>query len=179
MRHIEPYSIIFRTLCNPYIYSHAIFRTLAYWEPQASSKACGTWKMVKHIQNPGTEQFVEAFSRMFSDIQGYWCTFSHVYRWATRGKGDLPWPFLKIKKSALILKKKTLLVSIFQLNFLFKIRVSRRKNSKMFYCGSFLLVFLTKCLSKCTSSAKPPQPCKVSGCAPCSQALFFLQNAQS
>ena len=30
----------------------AIFKTLAHLEPQASSKACQTCKMVRHIQSP-------------------------------------------------------------------------------------------------------------------------------
>ena len=33
LRHIQIYS--FRTLCNPCIYNHAIFRTLAHLEPEA------------------------------------------------------------------------------------------------------------------------------------------------
>ena len=40
--HTEPYSVIFITLYNPYIYHYAIFRTLAYLESQASSKTSGT-----------------------------------------------------------------------------------------------------------------------------------------
>ena len=46
MRHIQAYS----DLCNLCIYSGAIFRTLAYLEPEASSKACET--LTRHIQNP-------------------------------------------------------------------------------------------------------------------------------
>ena len=61
-----------------------------------------------------------------------------------RGEG----PFLKIKKSALILEKKALV------------------DSKNFPCGTFFLVFLTKCLLKCPSFTKPPLPWKISGCAP-------------
>ena len=50
LRHIEPYSDIFRTLCNPSIYNRVIFRTLI---PEASSKACRTCKITWHIQSLG------------------------------------------------------------------------------------------------------------------------------
>ena len=76
LRHIEPYSNIFRTLCNPWIYNRAIFRTLAHLEPELSSQTCQTCKMTRHIQ---------VFSRIFRDIQGYWCIFSHTCRCTTRG----------------------------------------------------------------------------------------------
>ena len=33
LRHMEPKSDIFGTLRNPYIYNRAIFKTLAYLEP--------------------------------------------------------------------------------------------------------------------------------------------------
>ena len=46
------------------------------------------------------------------------------------------------------------------------LKVSRRKNSNIFHCGAFFLVFLTKCLSKCPNSTKCPLPWKISGCAP-------------
>ena len=71
LRHIEPYSDIFRTLCKPCIYNRAIFRTLAYSELKASSKACRTFKMIRHIQSPGIEQFFNYFQRylgIFRDI---------------------------------------------------------------------------------------------------------------
>ena len=44
------------------------------------------------------------------------------------------------------------------------LRVSRRKSSKNFACGAFFfLVFLTKSLSKCPISTKPPMSWKRSG----------------
>ena len=49
--HIESCSGIFRNLCNPCIYNLAIFRTLAYLEPEASSKTCRPCKMIRHIPN--------------------------------------------------------------------------------------------------------------------------------
>ena len=36
--------------------------------------------------------------------------------------------------------------------------VSRRKSSKIFPCRAFFCVFLTKSLSKCPNSTKPPLP---------------------
>ena len=65
-----------------------------------------------------------------------------------RGEGRAPLPFLKIEKSVLILERKPLIVSIFGLLFPFvdflstDLRVSWRKNSKMFPCvASFSCVF--------------------------------------
>ena len=60
-------------------------------------------KSVNHVRWPCifralalSEQFIQAFSRIFRHIQGYWCIFSHIYRHATRGeRGGLPWPFWK------------------------------------------------------------------------------------
>ena len=44
---IEPYPDIFRTLRNLFIFNRATFRTLAYLDPEASSKTCRTCKMVQ------------------------------------------------------------------------------------------------------------------------------------
>ena len=60
-----------------------------------------------------SEQFIQAFSRICSDIQRYLCIFSHIQRAS-------PSLFLKIEKSILILEKKALVMSIFWLNFPFK-----------------------------------------------------------
>ena len=47
------------------------------------------------------------------------------------------------------------------------LRGSRRKISKPFRLQSLiLLIFLTKCLSKCPNSTKPPLLWKITGCAP-------------
>ena len=91
-------------------------------------------------------------------------------RHATQGRvgGGLPCRFSKIEEIALILEKKShdcvhLWVKFSIENIV--LRVSRRKNSKIFPCGAFF-VLLMKCLSKCPNSAKPLLPWKVSGCAP-------------
>ena len=63
---IEPYSDIQRTLCNPSIYSHAIFRNLAYLKREVSPKACWTCKMIRHIQSPSIVRTV--YLSIFNDI---------------------------------------------------------------------------------------------------------------
>ena len=68
LKHIEPYSDILRTLRNPWIHNHALFRTLAHLESEASSKACQTCKMMRNIQSPVIVRIV--FSSFFNDIQG-------------------------------------------------------------------------------------------------------------
>ena len=85
------------------------------------------------------------------------------------GGGGLPCPFLKIKKSALILEKKCPDCVYPQVKFAIQnvvLRVSKRKNFKNFPCGAFFLGFLIKCLSKCPNFTKLPLPRKISGCAP-------------
>ena len=71
---IESYEAIIRHI-RPCIYNLAIFR---------SSKACRTCKIIMHNQSHGIEQFIQAFTRVFRHIQGYWCIFSHTHRRATR-----------------------------------------------------------------------------------------------
>ena len=56
------------------------------------------------------------------------------------------------------------------------LKVSRRKKSQIFPCGSFFLLFLTKCLSKCPSFTKPPLPWKFFGCAPANSQLNVFPN---
>ena len=63
LRHIEPYSNIFTTLCNPCVYNRAILRPLTYLEPKVSSKAR---KMMTHIENYGIVRTV--YSIIFKDI---------------------------------------------------------------------------------------------------------------
>ena len=77
------------------------------------------------------------------------------------GGGGLPCPFLKIEKKCPDIGKKGpncvhLWVESSIQNVV--LRVSRGKSSKTFPCGAALLVFLTKSLSKCLNSTKPPLP---------------------
>ena len=75
LRHIQallwhnvPYSYIFRILC-PSLHNRAIFRTMAYVEPEASSEACQICKMIRHIQSHDINRTV--YSSTFKDIYGY------------------------------------------------------------------------------------------------------------
>ena len=90
-------------------------------------------------------------------IQGYWFIFSHIHRHVTRGE-----------EGGLVCFGKKYPDSVHPwIKFFFQnvvLRVSRRK--KCFPAGTFFLVFLKKCLSKCHSSKKPPLPWKISGCSP-------------
>ena len=73
--------------------------------------------MIKHIQSPGIVRTV--YSSIFKTDIG--AIFSHTYRRSTKGeKGRPPLPFLKIEKSVLILERKALIVSIFDLNYQFR-----------------------------------------------------------
>ena len=133
MRHTIPYSDIFRTLCNPCIYNHAIFRTLTHLEPAASSKACQKCKMIRYIQSPSIARTLfKLFQRylgIFRDIAAH----SYTLRHATRRRGELLCPFL---------------------NF-FVLSIFKRKKTKMFPCKTFFLCFLMKYLSQCPSPMKP------------------------
>ena len=67
-----------------------------------------------------SEQFIQAFSRILRLIQRYWCILSHTHKRATRGKrGSFPCLF-KNHKKCLISERKASIVSIFGLNFPFK-----------------------------------------------------------
>ena len=111
LRQIEAYLGKFRTLCNPRICNRAILRTLAH-NPRHLQKP------VEHLRWSGI--FIQAFSRIFRDIQGYWFRYSHTHGHALGRGGSLPCPFLKIQKSVLIVENKALIVSIFGLSLLFK-----------------------------------------------------------
>ena len=76
LRHIVPYSDIFRTLFKPCLYNLIILRSLAYLEPDASWKACLTSKMIMHIQNPCIVRTV--YSSIFKDIYGYSKILMHI-----------------------------------------------------------------------------------------------------
>ena len=63
---IEAYWAIVRSLCSPCIYNHVIFRALAHSRPEASSKACQTYKMIRYNQSPGIVRTI--CSSIFKDI---------------------------------------------------------------------------------------------------------------
>ena len=87
------------------------------------------------------------------------------YRRATRGDGGwevsrvLFWKSIKVpwfwKKGPDCIH---LCVIFFIQNVV--LRVSRKKNAKVYPVGLSFLVFLTKCLWKCPNSMKPSWPCK-------------------
>ena len=108
-----------------------------------STKACRKCKMIMHIQSPGIEQFIQAFSRVFRHVQEYWCIFSHIHSCATRGeRGDLPSPFWNQKKCPDFVNRG---LDCVHLKFVIQnvvLRVSRTKMSKMSPSGpSFSFVF--------------------------------------
>ena len=78
------------------------------------------------------------------------------------GEGDVLCSFLKIGKSALIFEKRIKWVESSIQNLV--LRVSRRKSSKIFPCGSLSLVFLKK--SKCPNFTKSLLLWKITGWAP-------------
>ena len=89
--------------------------------------------------------------------------------WERWGGGGFPCPFLKIEKKCPDFGIKgpnyvhPWVKSSIQNVVL---RVSRRKSSEIFPCELFFLALLTKGLSKCPNSTKPPLPLKISDCAP-------------
>ena len=102
----EPYSDIFKTIRKSCIYSHFIFRTLTHLESEASSRACRTCKITRHIQSPNIYRTLckrfQGYLRVFRDTDPY-SPYSPVW---TRGKGaGLSFFFLK---NNLILEKKVL-----------------------------------------------------------------------
>ena len=108
--HIQIYSKLCVTLAYT---TQSIFKTVKYGKYQAYLEL---WHSQKQCLN-----FIQAISRIFRDIQEYWCRFSHTNRHQTRGKwGMSVLPFFDNRKSALIWEEKALIVSVFGLNFPFK-----------------------------------------------------------
>ena len=92
-----------------------------------------------------SEQFIQAFSRVFRHIHGYWYKFSHTHKHASRReRGGLPALFWKPKKCPDFGKEGpdcTHLWVRFSIQNVV-LRVSRRKHSKIFSCrASFSCVF--------------------------------------
>ena len=108
---MKPQSKLFETLRNPCIYHRAIFRTLDFLYPEASSKSCRTCNMIMHIQSPGIVRTV--YSNVFKDIleySGILMEIQSLFHVLNQGgKGRPPLPFVKIEKSVLILERKALI----------------------------------------------------------------------
>ena len=78
--------------------------------------------------------FIQAFPRIFSHIQGYWCIFSHNHRRATRRNTG------GHRKKCLDFGKKDIDCVNHWVKFSIQnlvLRVSWRKNFKIFLCGAF------------------------------------------
>ena len=97
---------------------------------------------------------MQAFSRIFADIWRCSCIFIQADRRATKGwRGPAsPAVFSNIKKCS-DFGKKGLHCDYLWVKFSIE--------NEFVYLLSFLLVFLTKWLSKCPSSTKPPLPWKL------------------
>ena len=136
--------------------------------------------MIRHSQSPGIVRAVYSsictVTQVYSGILMYIQSHSQTFNWGR--EGGLPCSFLKFEKSALILGKKALIVSIFGLNFPFKIQFSEyleEKTPRYFPLGPFF----TKCVFD-EMLIKVPQFHEISHamrnvwlCA-CIQLLFFL-----
>ena len=86
-RHFEGHQTILRSfrhywgiLCHFQKYSGLCvtlaYATMAYLESEASSKACSTCKMIRHIWSPGIVRTI--YSNIFKDIYGYLETLMHI-----------------------------------------------------------------------------------------------------
>ena len=159
LRCMEPNSDILRTLRNPCIYNSAILRIVAYLEPESSSKACWTCKMIMHIQSHGIVRTV--CSSIFKDIQRYsGNSYSVTLTCATRGREEASSTLFENGKKCPDFGKKGLNCVHLWVNYLWVefsiqnvvLRLSKGKCSKKF------LVFLMKCLSKCSTSTSPRPP---------------------
>ena len=115
--------------------------------------------MIMHAQS--SDRVRTVYSRIFKDIQAYSGILMNIQPHSQarkKGRGGRKWTsstLFEIKKCVLILGRKALIVSIFGLNFPFKIQFQKYLGEtlpKCFPVGPLFLVFLTKCLSKCRSS---------------------------
>ena len=140
LRRMELQSYIFGTLRNSCIWNRAIFKILAYLEPDTSSNVCQTYKIIIIFRVLAySEQFIQAFSRIFRHIQGYWCIFRQTHRRAKEGEGRLPLSLFENRKKCSDFGKKGphcvhLWVKCSISNEV--LRVYRSKSSKIFPCGA-------------------------------------------
>ena len=138
LMHIEPYSGLFRTLGNPYVYNSTVFRTLVPLEPKVFSKACQTCKMTRDKFRAQAQS--EHHASILKDIQGDSEILMHIHPHTQQlgGKGaGLSNPFLKTEKNVLILEKKVLMCP--SLSQIFHSKCS-------FVIVQFFTCFLTNCL---------------------------------
>ena len=122
---------IFGTLRNPCVNNRAIFRTLAYLEPEASSKACGTCMMIMLIQSPGIVRSI------FKHFQGYLGIFRVIDAYSATSTGAQL--AVRSEASPALFENRRNCPHFVHLWVKFSIqnivlRISKRKNSKMFPC---------------------------------------------
>ena len=136
-------------MCNPCIYSHTISRTLTYLEPQVYSEPCQN-SLLMHFQG---------YLGILKDVDAYWSAFTSAQQ---RGEG-LFYSFLKIKKCSDFGKKIHTWVKLSIQNVV--LRVSRRKNYKIFSCGTYFCVFDEIFIEVLQFYKTFPIP-KITGCTP-------------
>ena len=108
------------------------------------------------------------------------CCYRRVTRGGGRGEVS-PALFQKLEKSALILEKNALIVSILGLISHFKCgfkSFQERKKHIFLPVGLFLHVLWMKCLSTCPDSEKTPLPWNIPGYAPVLE-LFYLHFGET
>ena len=161
----EAQSNIFRTRHNPCIYKCAIFRTMAYLEPEVSSKVCGTYgdhlnSELQHSQNSLFKHF-QGYLDLFKDISVYSPTLTDA-KLGREGRPPCPSDCDR------------LWVQFFIKNVVS--RVSRRKNPKMFPCGpSFSCVFDKMLIEVPQLHNPPPFALKNFWLRTCTHALFLFE----
>ena len=138
-------------------------KTMFLKNSQYSQENTCVWVSFNKIAGlkPLTQLFFCEYCKIFKNSFFY----RPPFRRATRGGGGSPPPFFKNHKKSPDFGKKGpdsvhpwVEISIQNVVLI----LSRRKNSKIFPMrGFFLLKFLTKCLSKCPNTPKPPLPWKV------------------
>ena len=98
--------------------------------------------------------------------QRYWCIFGHTHRYVTRLEGEAsPAGFWKSKKVPWFWRKSHHCIHLWV----------RRKNSKMFPCGTFFSCVFGEIFIKCPSSTNPSLPWNISGCAPAFLIVLFAK----
>ena len=106
--------------------------TLAYLETEVSSKACRTCKMIMHIQSPRIARTV--YSSIFKNIYAFSSIFRSSHRRATRREMEASSALFENPKECPDFGKKG---PDFKFSIQYVVsRVCRRKNSKLFTCGS-------------------------------------------
>ena len=138
--------------------------------------------VAEHIALAQSEKFIQAFSRILRNIQGYWCILIHTHWQATKGREGgrgLPYPFLKISKMLWFWEKGPDCVHLW-IKFSIQnvvLRVSRRKNSNMLPCRTFFSCFWQMVHRSALVPQNLPYPDNY-WLRACTQALL-LQNASS